>query len=114
MTPAAQRALEGGNRLIAEFMGWAETEENIFTVPHPFPLFSEEDYTYKMRSDQLEFNTSWDWLMPVVQKILKEDAGMNTYQLYVCDSLGTADIGAVYNAVIQFIQWYSTNKHLKK
>ena len=41
------------NKLIAEFMGWKPNE-------HHWCLNGDKD---------LQYDTSWDWLMPVVEKI---------------------------------------------
>ena len=41
------------NRIIAEFMGWKPNE-------HHWCLNGDKD---------LQYDTSWDWLMPVVEKI---------------------------------------------
>lgn len=57
----------------------------------------------------LKYHSSWDWLMPVVQKILKTDTGtLDVYSLYVSDALRTADINEVFQACINFIQWFNT------
>ena len=47
------------NKLIAEFMG-VEKENGLYLFTTPM-----DDY----KTDALYFDTSWDWLMPVVQKI---------------------------------------------
>lgn len=71
------------NELIAEFMG----------VDH-HPLTNKYD-------------TSWDWLMPVVEKIGKQyiptDLAINRITIF-------EPIEGVYSAVVQFIKWYNQTK----
>lgn len=62
-----------GNKLIAEFMGFVSTntEEVWDTIPYCDKL---EDLTIGIPcsvpiTEELYFNKSWDWLMPVVEKI---------------------------------------------
>ena len=81
---------------------------------------------------QLKYNSSWDWLMPVVEKIEKEtDAVFQIYKrAVVCiydynkwqldESLidlrkqynirENTKIEAVWLAVVEFIKWYNQNK----
>jgi hypothetical protein len=85
-TAAATVTAKGmnNNELIARFMDMEGSSE-----------FLQRNYDY---------TKSWDLLMPVVQKVLSMDAGLNTYQLYVSDSLRTANINDVYEAVCDFIK----------
>lgn len=109
-----KETLEQGNRLIAEFLGW-----------HLDPKRS------------LKYHSSWDWLMPVVEKIADipmegfineetEDGGyaypitfgMRTeigewmvrfrgHGLHQADTL----IQAAWLAVVDFIQWRNTQNN---
>ena len=49
----------------------------------------------------MRFSTSWDWLMPVVQKIEQDCEGVPQEMLNI--SL-YSDINDVYNAVVEFIK----------
>ena len=53
-------------------------------------------------TDMLAFNTSWDWLMPVVQKCYKIDneEGFDS----IVDAVSTLDIDGTYKAVVEFIK----------
>ena len=109
-----------GNKLIAEFMG-----EKI--IP------SEDSVRYKDGSEVVidsvkgwrvcKYHTSWDWLMPVVEKIEKlgysvfiqndacwikvARAGM---KMPLISELGENKISAAFIAIVQFIQWYNQTK----
>lgn len=58
----------------------------------------------------LSFHSSWDWLMPVCQKIDK--LLFNNIQKfgYNDECLLSNDIEVRYQAVIEFIKWYNENK----
>ena len=49
------------NKLIAEFMGCLFENKEYYR-----PLYNSGDW---FKEDELMFNESWDWLMPVVEKI---------------------------------------------
>lgn len=73
-----------------------------------------------------KYHTSWDWLMPVVEKIeydymysvsptwehcVIQNAGENSEKLYI-ETDGQSKIEATYYAVVEFIKWYNENtKH---
>ena len=79
------------NKLIAEFMGWKPNE-------HHWCLNGDKD---------LQYHTSWDWLMPVVHKIdekCRERLGLN-HSLHIGD-----DIDAVYSQVIEFIKEHNDER----
>lgn len=61
------------NKLIAEFLGW-EYSPNVYDVwtPDWNCPFSNKIPTTCPYTEGLYFNESWDWLMPVVDKIEKE------------------------------------------
>lgn len=82
------------NKLIAEFMG-TEWHKNIdLDFFKDVCIISSSNIPYK-------FHSSWDWLMPVVQKIEQDCEGvpkeMINIDLY-------SDINEVYEAVVQFIK----------
>ena len=57
------------NKLIAEFMGWEYDENNDwYFTPHRVEV-TDGIYDNEVPSDLFEFHTSWNWLMPVVEKI---------------------------------------------
>lgn len=79
------------NKLIAEFMGlfydrgdWRDDEGIIYSL-------------YDLYKGVIPYHKSWDWLMPVVEKI----------------SLCTNLKETIYKGVIEFIKWYNKNETLQ-
>jgi len=79
------------NKLIAEFMG-VETIDGL--------VFQDAN---KKEFHSIKYHTSWDWLMPVVEKVLKMKLGEEYDIRYLATHLVNTDINATYNAVVQFI-----------
>ena len=86
------------NKLIAEFMGG-------YT---PYEKFGDNtEYYYKgkyVKLENMEFHKSWDWLMPVVEKIEQVNEGVPQQMLHV--NL-YSEKREVYQAVIEFIKEYN-------
>ena len=95
-----------GNKLIADFMDVGTTEkDNIL-------------YTYKVGEFciKVQYHTSWDWLMPVVDKIVRTAWNMEgAYKQIeiVEEKLCIVEIDFLWKAVVQFIQWYNSNKTIQ-
>lgn len=85
------------NKLIAEFMG-LESDRYYYTNAD-----GSEDYV-DYQNDEMHFDTSWDWLMPVVEKIEQVHEGV-PQELINLSLFSTID--EVYNAVIEFIKQYN-------
>ena len=116
-----------GNKLIAEFMITQKPSDD-FCVNWKdkigFSVFmngKSKTYLYS----KLKFHSSWDWLMPVVEKI--DNFGVNVIvgrmfcDIKYIDPLNPSKefeiriasgvkMNAVYGAVIEFIKWYNENK----
>tara|TARA_R110000744_G_scaffold190403_1_gene309545 strand:+ start:1209 stop:1490 length:282 start_codon:yes stop_codon:yes gene_type:complete len=90
------------NKIIAEFMGG-------YT---PYEKFGDNtEYYYRgkyVKLENMEFYTSWDWLMPVVQKCYKIDDEEGFDNLV--DAVSTLDIDGTYKAVVEFINQYNKTK----
>ncbi len=94
-----------GNELIAQFMG-LEKENGLYLFTTPM-----DDY----KTDTLYFDTSWDWLMPVVEKIQKlyeECMDYNNqmpedYYYKVLDKGISTPREIIYKAVVEFIKQYN-------
>ena len=90
------------NKLIAEFMGLGKVE------PYYMEDLNNGD-TNLVFSTGLKYNTSWDWLMPVVEIILNLQDAYAQERQKVFNSI-SPDINTTYTAVISFIKWYNENK----
>jgi len=104
------------NKLIAEFMGNIIRDNIVY-----FPMLQE------CTIDELEYHTSWDWLMPVVEKIEYMEEGVaNGNFLLECignsakfilddgtrlfkDNMYDTKLEATYQAVVEFINFYNKN-----
>ena len=81
------------NRLIAEFMDLRSTGLSIY------------------KPSEYKYHTSWDWLMPVANEIIKsrdeQNADWDLTDLKY--ALQTTNIQLVYKAVVKFIKDYNQN-----
>lgn len=118
-----------GNKLIAEFMG---APGDLHWLPqHREPCIFQgalQDYDEHFRSDELKYHLSWDWLMPVVERIESlsfqtfiglADDGSQKFKVVKgeyhkdvtgCPVWDDAKIQATWRGVVNFIEWYSKIK----
>lgn len=119
------------NKLIAEFMGLDMSELSEWdALPGRLVRFDNDlDFTV------IEYDTSWDWLMPVVVKIealefapgldldfayfsfhcfrthcsvyMKKDNFLDLNDELVTSHSNSTKIEAVYYTVVNFIKWYN-------
>jgi len=87
-----QHDIDMGNILIAEFMGY---EVQFLNKCHS-PKYNNGTI------ERMQFHTSWDWLMPVVQKCRLENR--LEYFDFVYYALEQCDINITYKAVVEFIK----------
>lgn len=116
------------NKKIALFMGAKYLEQ--FDV-FEFHSFQESPVIDNIRFRYLKYHTSWDWLMPVVEKIgdmrvshqFSNDSLITVtinsghvkiegaaQRIFYCVSQCGSAISATYSAIVQFIEWYNQNK----
>jgi hypothetical protein len=93
------------DRLIAEFMGVTEVSNGLI-FNNQFTPEIKGNVRYGDDFAQMKFYSSWDWLMPVVEKI--HETGIGGGLLYgLRDALLNANINKAYEEVVEFIQWYN-------
>jgi len=56
---------------------------------------------------EYKFHTSWDWLMPVVEKIFALAVADENIELFYDVQTHIPDKTATYNAVVEFIKEYN-------
>ncbi len=105
-----------GNTIIGKFMSFKEGKDTI--LPLPNGLLRDIGRIPLNMSDKLQYHSSWDWLMPIVDKIetMMRKTKVNDDRTFLeyCDNLyfmsigdvfvqGDSKIDVVYKAVIKFI-----------
>ena len=112
------------NKLIATFMGLLRSDEPVGGLGHEkYHWFYKRPFLWDesiCSDDELRYDTSWDWLMPVVEKIEsikicnKGGAAViingTLCQINGISHIESTKIKAVYSAVIHFIKWYNAKK----
>ena len=122
-----------GNKLIAEFLGWELTPRTLENG-WKFIWWERDDETRSNPKGRrqlcydtsLQYHSSWDWLMPVVEQF-ENDLNMVVVILNKSCSIipqgktqsksitkgyltGETKIEGVWKAVVEFIKWYNSNK----
>lgn len=124
-----------GNKLIAEFDGWYQKPEvnkgsDINWFHEKYSEKVTKSLSLPMRPQHFKYHSSWDWLMPVVEKIQSIDItpppnysgyrieilvqgyvkinGFPMPPIFTNVSIEGSLIKAVWEAVIQFITWYNS------
>jgi len=108
-------SIQENNKMIAEFMGlikYNEQHDGMYCAETmelgDFPILFQDN----------QYNTSWDWLMPVIRKI-NEVSKYDDYckdrlhlqrMLDECINENTIGRLEVYNAVVEFINQYNNNE----
>ena len=87
------------NKIIAEFMGLEMHESKHRYITTYYVIIAE----VPIELPHLQYHTSWDWLMPVVQKIRLEDLDFDVLEIGL-------PFNDVYDAVVEFINEYNKTK----
>ena len=125
-----KKEIESGNKLIADFLDRYKGQkiedcEDEIVLDIKYDGFSGSEVSRKTRKftySDLKYHSSWDWLMPVVEKINKTweytdmdgDEFLPGEQIIsvIREALGQVMIDAVYENVVDFINWHKVQ--LKK
>lgn len=100
------------NQLIAEFMGvkpdknwhsgtWYIGQE-LKDAGLPFSPGIHGNGTHEP-----PFESSWDWLMPVIQRILDLGIVIDDMELFYVIRDGIPNINDTHKLVVEFIKWYN-------
>lgn len=133
MTNYSETSIEHGNMLIADFMGLVRKAPNNYSWLHQWWKLepNKKENTFMGYDDSLEYHSSWDWLMPVVDKIIDIDitpapnwsgyrveivprgyvriSGFPMHSISKNVSLEGSLKNAVWSAVVEFIEYYNIN-----
>ena len=110
------------NKLIAEFMGLYDeiSLDSIAGNIHswsdaPFFYITEDSKEKVMEgiTEYSKYHTSWDWLMPVIEKCLDVSNDDNIEGFYSIQNV-VPNIEATYRAVVEFIKEYNRTTDYNK
>lgn len=89
------------NKLIAEFIGAV------------FHDHANEWYDWNglYMGESLRFHTSWDELMPVIEKILDISLNLDTMEMYYNITDSIPNIEQTHKEVVEFIKWYNNENN---
>jgi hypothetical protein len=109
-------SIEEGNKIIAEFMGGVlcDYPDGMFPgekgYQFPNPVYRTSPTWWNKHS--LMYDKSWDWLMPVVEKIKAIPTKDGTELIKKIDqivhSLCLIRIGITHKLCAEFFQWYNS------
>ena len=95
--------MEQSNKLIAEFMGM-----NIHHNDKSMMVTKTPQGNEVIPIDSLQYNSSWDWLMPVISKCFEVRG--SDYIECIYHSLDTQDLPFAHESVVNFIKEYNDGK----
>lgn len=111
-----EKTILEGNKLIAEFMKFDSHLGNVNIIA----CLAIPEYDF----NKLPYHSSWDWLMPVVEKIEQLDGLYISVKIHdsICDIIqhipngrtkllfqrsGGEKIQCTWQAVVEFVKWYN-------
>ena len=108
------------NELIAEFMGVEEAYNpngNDWVLKTTTPdTYGDTDILESCKCNELQYHSSWDWLMPVVRNVLMTIELDSLY--YDTEELRyntlDCDINGAYKEVVEFIKEYNLKNSMEE
>ena len=85
------------NKLIAEFMDY-----QLEIVDGEFYATKDDMLECLCVEEELHYHTSWDWLIPVINKCYQERMSK-----HIAEAIITCDIDEAYKVVVGFIKAYN-------
>ena len=125
------------NKIIAEFLGANPFKEFVNKEIYSYEMYGiiesivEDEHSKQFYlPEEMLFDTDWNWLMEVVEKIESFnydfkilggcwvvvtdcDTDRNESE-EILESFGETKIDTVYNAVVEFIKWHNKQNSTKK
>ncbi|NJM13994.1 MAG: hypothetical protein HC896_00170 [Bacteroidales bacterium] len=124
------KIVENNKKELQFFMGLAheikpdvfdpnKQREYFYSQGHPGNWRMEKEIRNQFAPEHLMYQSDWDWLMPVVEKIesiegvnfniFSSEAKISIRYDIVLNSVSETKIEAVYNTVIEYIKWHKLN-----
>lgn len=109
-----EQEISDGNRIIAEFMGAKPCKQ------HPNTQLFLKIKDNKNPSLQywhlLKYHKSWDWLIPVIDKIRSSKYYLDYYlsnlgQFNDGIHINTKFISSTFESVVEYLKWYNSIKN---
>lgn len=109
-----QSAINEGNALIAEFLGWkAECGiPDLYSVPAPHAIQFHCEYT-AYNPNEMKFHKDWNWLMELTNIIIyKNDCSDDgqSLQLKLIREISYVRKDCIYEAAVEFCKWHNERK----
>jgi hypothetical protein len=111
--------METENRLIADFIGavqaykpYVNTDDMEYDMYGVIPTIEDgENEKHYFLPQEMLFDTDWNWLMTVVQKI-DELCGIDLHEWdeHINNALCSKSLTITYNACVEFIKWFEEFK----
>lgn len=101
------KTIKEKNRIIAEFMGYETYEHTNSTA---IRLMEDNEFnSIDIGHIHTKFHTSWDWLMPVIDKIYNLPQEIEDTNLIgdITNALIDIDILECHGEVVYFIEYYN-------
>ena len=103
------------NKVIAEFMGIEEAYNpngNDWVLKTTTPdTNGDTDILESLKDNELQYHSSWDWLMPVVVKLFDDEYnefdGADDLSFRLNDTLLEVNLDSLHSIVVEFINEYN-------
>lgn len=118
-----KKEISDANKLIADFMGCLKMSGYLYYIPEYEEMdkgkySNQNSLTSHFLDDELKYHSSWDWLKPVIDKII-ETIGIKSidectsdewfYSTNITRMYIGVSIEQAHRYVVEFIKWYNTN-----
>lgn len=98
------------NKLLADFLvenegGLTRLREGVYSTLDEFDMPDDD-----LILSDLKFDTDWNWLMGVVEKIFNLALELDNMEMYdkITDSIPRIDL--VHEACVDFVKWYNNQE----
>lgn len=119
--------MQTNNKLIAEFMGLEPEKTLAGAIVYARkewnnPKKANDCQTEFYEADELLYHFSWNWLMPVLNKLwnlksfmdFESELSIKFEEIFNIDftlcEFFQGDITSIYSRAVEFIEWYNDNK----